>query len=325
MAKLSLLSLADRLRTEADAYEVLEQMRWGDQPVCPHCGSVRKHYFLTPANGRSRKTRTGAPTERRVWKCADCRKQFTATTGTIFHATKVPLRIWLLVIYDACTAKNGISAREVERKYGLTAKTAWFLMHRLREAMKREPMAGLLSGRIVADETWYGGKPSNRHGHDPRQNVQRTGEDKITILSLVSRETGEVRSRVVPNVRRDTLREAISEHVDLPNTHLHTDALRSYQLLARESDLGEHSYVSHDDREYVRGDVTTNHAEAFFSQLKRSLDGTFHHVSREHLDRYLAEFDFRFSTRKLTDVERIDLLVSQTGGRRLMYRQPAQA
>lgn len=130
---------------------------------------------------------------------------------------------------------------------------------------------------------------------------------------------------MVPNVRPDSLREAISEHVDLPNTHLHTDALRCYQLVAKETELGEHSFVWHDDREYVRGDVTTNHAEAFFSQLKRSLDGTFHHVSREHLDRYLAEFDFRFSTKKLSDEEQIDLLVGRVGGRRLMYRQPAEA
>jgi transposase-like protein len=165
MAKVSFLALADRLRTEGDAYRVLEEMRWGDRPVCPHCGSVRKHYFLTPANGHARKTRIGSASERRVWKCADCRKQFTVTVGTIFHGSKIPLRVWLLVIFDACSAKNGISAREVERKYGLTAKTAWFLMHRLREAMKREPIAGLLSGRVIVDETWYGGTPKNRHGH----------------------------------------------------------------------------------------------------------------------------------------------------------------
>ena len=157
MAKTSLLTLADRLRTEGDAYTVLEEMRWGDQPVCPHCESVREHYFLNPENGKSRKTRTGAALRTPGLEVRRCRRQFSATTDTIFHRSKVPLRIWLLVIYDCCAAKNGMSAREVERKYGLTAKTAWFLMHRLREAMKREPMAGLLSGRVVADETWYGG------------------------------------------------------------------------------------------------------------------------------------------------------------------------
>ncbi len=324
MAKITLLSLADRLRTEGDAYRVLEEMRWGDTPICPHCGSVRKHYFLTPKNGASRKTRTGSASERRVWKCADCRKQFSATTDTIFHGSKVPLRIWLLVIFDACTAKNGISAREVERKYGVTPRTAWHLMHRLREAMKREPMAALLSGRVIADETWYGGTPKNRHGHKRAKTDRLQGQtDKTPILALVSRETGEVRSQAVPNVTAATLQPAIQANVNTRRTHLHTDSGMQYRKLAEP--FAAHSTVDHRAGEYVRQDVTTNHAETYFSQLKRSLDGTFHHVSREHLGRYLAEFDFRFSTCKLTDVERIDLLVSRVGGRRLMYSEPAGA
>lgn len=204
------LRLADRLRTEADAYVLLEELRWGDRPICPHCGSVGSHYFLNPQNGRSRKTRTSAASKRRVWKCRDGRKQFSVLTGTIFHGTKIPMRTWMFVIADACSAKSGISAREIERKYGLTPRTAWHMMHRLREAMKREPIAGLLSGRVVADETYYGGKPSNRHGHDPRQHVQGRGAgDKIVIMALVSRETGEVRSQIIPNVRRETLRKAL--------------------------------------------------------------------------------------------------------------------
>ncbi len=324
MAKITLLSFADKLRTEGDAYRVLEEMRWGETPICSHCGSVRKHYFLTPKNGTARKTRTGAASERRVWKCADCRKQFTATTNTIFHGSKIPLRIWLLVIYDACSAKNGISAREVERKYGLTAKSAWFLMHRIREAMKREPMAGLLSGRVIADETWYGGTPKNRHGHERAKKDRLQGAtDKTPILPLVSRETGEVRSQAVPNVTAATLRPAIQANVNTRRTHLHTDSGMQYRTLAEP--FAAHSTVDHRAGEYVRQDVTTNHAETYFSQLKRSLDGTHHHVSREHLHRYLAEFDFRFSTCKLSDVERIDLLVSRVGGRRLMYSEPAGA
>jgi transposase-like protein len=257
-----------------------------------------------------------------VWKCADCRKQFSATTDTIFHGSKVPLRIWLLVIFDACTAKNGISAREVERKYGVTPRTAWHLMHRLREAMKREPIAALLSGRVIADETWYGGTPKNRHGHKRAKKDRLQGQtDKTPILALVSRETGEVRSQAVPNVTAATLQPAIQANVNTRRTHLHTDSGMQYRKLAEP--FAAHSTVDHRAGEYVRQDVTTNHAETYFSQLKRSLDGTFHHVSREHLGRYLAEFDFRFSTCKLTDVERIDLLVSRVGGRRLMYSEPA--
>jgi transposase-like protein len=321
MSKITLMDLADRLRTEGDAYLLLEEMRWGDQPVCPHCGSVRKHYFLTPDNGKNRKTRTGSRSERRVWKCADCRKQFTVLVGTIFHGTKIPLRTWLFVIYDACAAKNGISAREVERKYGLTAKTAWFMMHRIREAMKREPMAGMLSGRVIVDETFYGGKPKNRHGHDPSKRLPGQS-DKTPIMALVSRETGEVRAQVVPDVKGSTLRSAMAGHIDFKNTQLHTDGAVQYRQIA--GDFQSHSAVDHQGGEYVRGDVTTNHAETYFSQLKRSLDGTHHHVSREHLHRYVAEFDFRYTTSKLGDIERLDLLVGRVGGRRLMYSQPAR-
>jgi transposase-like protein len=162
---MNVLQLADKFRTEADAYLYLEQLRWGDRPVCPHCGSVGEHYFLKPSNGKSRKTRTGAASERRVWKCRDCRKQFSVLTGTIFHGTKIPVRTWCFLVFEMAASKNGISAREVERKYGLCPRSAWFALHRLREAMKRDPSAAPLSGIVIADETWYGGKPSNRHGH----------------------------------------------------------------------------------------------------------------------------------------------------------------
>jgi len=319
MDEVNILALADKLRTEADAYEFLEDLRWGDTPVCPHCGSVRKPYFLTPANGASRKTRTGTASQRRVWKCADCRKQFSVLTGTIFHGSKVPVRTWIFVVFEMCSSKNGVSAREIERKYNLTAKTAWFVTHRIREAMKRDPLAGLLSGRVVADETWIGGKPKNRHGHKRGQGGQGK-TDKTPVLALVSRETGEVRSRVVADVRGSSLRRVIAEHVNAESTHLHTDSAASYVKIA--ADFAGHSTVDHYAGEYVRGDVSTNQAENYFAQLKRSIDGTHHHVSREHLDRYLSEFDFRYSTRGVSDTERMRMLGRQTGGKRLTYRKP---
>jgi hypothetical protein len=318
---MNIVQLADKLRTEGDAYRYLEGLRWGDTPICPHCGSVAEHYFLNPANGKSRKTRTGAASERRVWKCRErgCRKQFSVLTGTVMHGTKIPVRTWCFLAFEMAASKNGISAREVERKYGLCPRSAWFALHRLREAMKRGAAAPL-SGRVVADESYYGGKPKNRHGHDPRKHTQGYGRDeKAIIMALVDRETGEVRSQVIPNVRRDTLRDAIAAHADLPNTHLQTDALRSYQLIAGE--FASHEFVKHEDREYVRGDATTNHAEGFFSQLQRSLDGTHHAVSREHLPRYLAQFDFMYSTCKQTDAERMGRIIEQTHGRRLTYQK----
>ena len=324
---LSIPQLADRIRTEGEAYEYLEQLRWGDQPVCPHCGSVRQPYFLKPRNG-GRKTTRGKVSERRLWKCSEkgCRKQFSVLTGTIMHGSHIPVRTWIFVIFEMVSSKNGVAAREIERKYGLTPKSAWFLTHRVREAMKRDPLAGLLSGRVVADESWYGGKPSNRHGHDPRvqdarikrKSMKGYKENKAIVLTLISRETGEARSRVIPTVNRDNLRAAIAEQVDMPVTHLHTDGWHAYKRFADE--FASHSSVDHGAREYVRGDVSTNQAENYFSQLQRSLDGTHHHVSHEHLDRYLAEFDFRYSTCKESDSDRMARLVGRVHGRRLSYR-----
>lgn len=170
--------IADQVQDEHDAYLLLEELRWHGKPVCPHCGHD-KAYFLTPKGG----TRgTGKPhadgkrtqSVRRVWKCANCRKQFSVLTNTIFHGTKVSLRTWLMVMVQMSSAKNGISAREVERMHGVTPETAWFMLHRLRESMKRDPLAGLLSGTIVADETYIGGTPKNRH----EQGRNRPGSSK---------------------------------------------------------------------------------------------------------------------------------------------------
>lgn len=316
----SIPALADRIRTEADAYEFLEDLRWNGEPVCPHCRSERKPYFLKPQNGSTRKTRTGSASARRVWKCAECRRQFSVLTGTIFHGTKIPVRTWVFVVFEMCASKNGVSAREIERKYELTAKSAWFALHRIREAMKKEPLAGLMTGRVISDETWYGGKPSNRHGHDPSKRMQGQ-TDKTPIHSLVSCETGEVRSRVVPDVTGENLRHALATHTDPRRTYLETDMQLPYRRLAGELRFAGHKTVDHSKGEYVKDGATTNHAEGYFSQLKRSLDGTHHHVSREHLPRYLAEFDYRFSTRKLSDSARAADVLRRVGGKRLTYRE----
>jgi transposase-like protein len=310
---LSLPAITQRIADEASAYEFLEELRWNGNPVCPHCGVVGGHYFLKP-RGRGRRTRTGKVTQRRVWKCRDCRRQFTVLVGTIFHRTKVPVRTWVLVLADMIAAKNGMSAREIERKYGVTPRTAWFIAHRIREAMKAPEFRDKFSGgTVIADETWIGGRPHNRHKGDPR----RHGPSTMTpVVSLLSRQEGEVRSKVVPNVRRETLRSAIRAQVDLPNTTLHTDNAMAYTRIGWQARA--HESVNHGMSEYVRGDVTTNHAEGYFSQLKRSIDGTHHHVSIEHLPRYLAEFDFRYSTRQMSDGQRLVTLLGRAG-RRLTY------
>jgi len=321
---LTVLQIADRLGNEADAYRFMEQLRWGDgDPTCPHCDNIGAS-FIQPANGVSRKTRTGANSERRVWRCFTCRKQFSVITGTVFHGTKVTLRTWILVIFEMCASKNGVAAREIERKYGVCSRTAWFMMHRIREAMKRDEVVEMFTGTVVADETFIGGKPKNRHQQGrtrPGSNRGRRPEDKTVVLSLVNKDTGEVRSRVIPTVTGESLREAITEQVDLAASHLQTDAQNAYRPLGHE--FLSHEWVSHERHEYVRGDVTTNPAEGYFSQLKRSVDGTHHHVSPEHLPRYLAEFDYRYSTRKLSDTARLNALMGQVGGKRLTYKRVA--
>lgn len=332
--KLTLRTLADQVHNETEAYLLLEELRWHGTPVCPHCGND-KAYFLTPKNGETRATgpkRT--PSVRRVWKCAACRKQFSVLTGTIFHGTKVPLRTWLTVLVQVSSAKNGMSAREVERMHGVTAETAWHMIHRIREAMKREPLVGLLGGTVEVDETYMGGKVQNKHGGMRRYRGRRaplTGEwdersprqrgpmdDKIPVVTLVNRETGEARSHVMKRVTGENIRSVLMTHMD-PNTAvLMTDQAAVYKPVGRE--MPSHHSVNHNEGEYVRGNAHTNTVEGFFSQMKRSIDGTHHHVSEDHLHRYVAEFDFRYSTRRMDDSDRAMLIIEQGGDRRLPYR-----
>ncbi|HEX8081183.1 MAG TPA: IS1595 family transposase [Jatrophihabitans sp.] len=320
----SIPSLAARIATEADAYKLMEELRWpGGQPdSCPQCGAGEKFYYLAPRDGGEvRKTRTGADTARRLWKCATCRKKFSVLTGTVFHGSKIPIRTWLFVTLELAASKNGVSAREIERKYNLTPKTAWFMVHRLREGMRRDDTADFLSGVIVADETWIGGDPGNQHARKRvAMGPDRWTTQKTTILSVIDKATGEARSAVVPNVRASTLRKAMEQElaVNLGASTLHTDSATYYKRIA--ATTKGHESVNHNQGEYVRNGVSTNMAEGFFSQLKRSIDGTHHHVSKEHLPRYLAQFDWLYSNRNATDTERMRTLLGNVGGRRLTYR-----
>lgn len=315
--------LMDLVADEPAAYEFMERMRWGAEPVCPHCHSTNVRY-IAPLNGTSRATRTGAQSKRRVWKCRDCKKQFSALTGTVFHGTKIPVRTWVFVIFEMCSAKNGVSAREIERRYGVTNKTAWFMLHRIREAMGADHMKGMMGGdggTIVADETFIGGRITNKHKSKvkPVPYGQPDPHAKTPVLSLVDTRTGEVRSRVVRDVTAATLGKVMAEHVDMAGSVLHTDESASYKPLSRQ--FAAHETVNHFEGEYVApSGATTNHVEGFFSQLKRSLDGTHHRISRKHLHRYLGEFDYRYTTRKMSDTDRFANLLLQVAGVRLTYR-----
>ena len=314
--KTTIASLSQEIVTESDAYRHLEHLRWGDTPVCAHCEAIDV-YLIPPANGVSRKTAGGTMSERRVWKCRVCRKQFSVLTNTMMHATKVPVRTWVLVIFDMITAKNGISAREVERKYGLCARTAWHLLHRIREAMAG-PYRTMFQGVVMADEAYIGGDPKNRHAWQRREDEKDgRGTDKTPVVSIVDRETGEVRSHVVKHVDGHTLGMILMGNVDPVGSTLVTDSWKGYNLGG--SFFSKHERIDHSAGEYVRNGYTTNPVESFFSQLKRSVDGTHHHVTVKHLGRYVAEHDFRRSTCKAADVDRMAALARQMD-RRLPYK-----
>jgi transposase-like protein len=324
----SIPKLATMLTTEADAYLFLEKLRWtdGTPDACPHCESTRKFYFLAPANGTDRTTSTGAATQRRVWKCAACRKKFSVLTGTPMHGTKISIRTWVLVTFEVVSSKNSVSAWEISRKYGIHNESAWFLIHRIREAMKMDPVAGLLGGAVQVDESWIGGEPKNRHANDPREIARKarpgrdgfSASDKQPIVALVHYETRAVRAVAVPDVTGMNLLPAIEDVMDLKRTHLHTDGGAGYKSIAHQ--FRAHEYVDHSAGEYTRGNISTNLVEGFFSQLKRSVDGTHHHVSTEHLDRYLTQFAFMYTYCRDTDSQRLRFVVGNMTGRRLPYK-----
>jgi transposase-like protein len=313
---LTLSAIAKQFSDEEEAYKYVEQIRWANGIVCPHCGSVNKAYYLEPKEGQ-RKTRMGKKTYRRVWKCAECHEQFSVLVGTIFEDSKIPLSKWLLAINEMCADKNGVSSLGLARKLGITQKSAWFMGHRIRYAMTRAPLSDKLQGTVEADETYFGGKAENMHQSKRERVIQGRGTvGKVPVFSVVER-GGEVRSQTMKNVTGKNVEKALNENVDHSAT-LMTDTSSVYPQLGKE--FASHETVDHSAGEYVRGKAHINSAEGHFSQLKRSIDGTHHHVSEKHLDRYLAEFDFRYTTRKEEDGHRTKKTIERIAGKRLTYK-----
>lgn len=300
---------------EEAAYTKLEAIIWPEGPVCPHCGCMGRIYKMT-ANAEKR-IRIG------LHKCGDCRKQFTVKVGTVFESSHVKLNLWFQAAYLMASSKKGISAHQLHRTLGVTYKTAWFMAHRLREAMATvgmEPMGG--EGKWVeADETFVGGKEKNKHvGKRKRGNIG--GQGKEIVFSLVER-GGKVRSHHVPSVTAKTLRPILVAQLDA-KTYLMTDDAGQYRNMPK--DFPAHQTVNHSIDEYVRGEAHTNTIEGYFSILKRGIVGTFHHVSQQHLKRYLAEFDFRYNSRTalgVNDDQRADRALKGIVGKRLKYQQPS--
>jgi transposase-like protein len=292
-----------QFQDEDKAREYLEVLRWPNGPVCPHCGSIGKHYRLV---GKSH--RAG------LWKCTDCREQFTVTVGTVFERSKIKLHLWLQAVHLTCASKNGMSSMELHRLLGVTQKTAWFMLHRIREAMKPEGkgLMGNGGGVVEADETYWGNSKRSKAAQDYKG---RGYAHKEKIVSLVER-GGKVRSFHVKAVTAKTLKPILLSQI-AKDAHLMTDEASMYTAVGKE--FASHNVVTHSSGEYVRGKAHTNTIEGYFSRLKRGLVGTYHHVGAQHLNRYVTEFDFRYNTRKGTDVERASAVIGGIGGKRLMY------
>lgn len=315
---MNLATLPRYLSDEAAAWELLERLRWPEgKVVCPHCGAIDAgHYFIASRSGE-RRTRTGHVTFRRLWRCRSCKKQFSVLVGTIFESSKIPVSKWLLALWLFSAGKNGVSALELQRHLGIAYQSAWFLAHRLRKAMTRRPLATLLTGAVVSDETWVGGAPKNRHANR-RVSSKQGLTDKTPVVALIHKETGQVRTREVANVNGENLRQVLAETCIPAETHLQTDASNVYTTIGPA--FASHGAVNHAAGEYVRDGISTNPAESFFAQFKRSLIGTHHNVSKPHLPRYASEFEFRWNTWKMTDAERMQAVVNASAGKRLTYR-----
>jgi transposase-like protein len=303
---MSVLS-APHFHNEKAAYAYVEARVWPEGPVCPHCGCFGRIYEL-----KGKSTRIG------VRKCGDCRKPFTVKVGTIFEASHVPLRLWLQAMFLMASSKKGISANQLHRTLGVTLKTAWFMAHRIREAMRDGVLApfGGTGGLVEADETFIG----HKKGVPARQGFGH----KMMVLSLVDRDTGAKRSMVLPDYKPQTIADMVSANL-AREAVLMTDEAGHFKRVG--VTVAGHHTVNHAKEEYGRWEngvsISTNIIEGSFSIFKRGMRGIYQHCGEQHLHRYLAEFDFRYTHRIATgfnDVARADTLLAGVVGKRLTYQ-----
>ena len=291
-----------------------EAIRWPDGVYCPYCGGFDRVAVL------------GGKSMGPGWyHCKDCRKKFTAAVGTIYERSHIPMTKWLLATHLMCASKKGVSAHQLHRMLDLPYKTAWFMAHRIREGLRELNLSDPLGGEgktVEADETYIGGKEKNKH-RKKRVRGNIGGMGKEIAFALVER-GGRVRSQVVPEVAAKTLRPILVAQLDA-KTFLMTDDAGQYRHMHKDF---RHEVINHGIGEYVRGEAHTNTVEGYFSILKRGITGTYHHVSQQHLKRYLAEFDFRYNERgalEVTDAERAVKAVAGVVGKRLTYQETNRA
>ena len=303
------MKLAQEYSDEDKARELLERWRWPNGPVCPHCkndGKQKANCKLEAQPDSREGVRDG------VYFCGACREQFTVTVGTIFEGSHLPLSKWLMAIFLMATAKKSVSAHQLHRMLGITYKTAWFLAHRIRYAMRPGlPLGDLLTGTVEVDETYIGGR-------GPMRTVKSR---KTPVVALVERD-GRCHTRIVADVTQKNLKMAINATVS-KEAIVNTDESGVYRRQLKA--FKRHDVVNHSKEEYARTnpDGTVSHVnscESFFSLLKRGVVGSWHHVSREHLPKYADEFAFRWTHRKMTDGERMQRAVQAAAGKRLTYK-----
>lgn len=286
--------------SEDEARDLFEALRWENGVVCPPCGNCDQAR-ITNLEGKS--TRPG------VCKCKECRKPFTVTVGTVMERSKIALRDWAYVFVAVCASKKGISALQISRELGVQYKTTFFMCHRVRHAMQGEAMQPLQKGVVDVYETFVGGKP-----HNPGQE-----KPKMPVVALVEK-GGRARPKVVLDVTKATLHKHILINVEKSATIM-TDEWKGYGGIGKHFE-GGHKTVNHSAREYATPQgISSNEVESYFANLKRGIYGVFHHVCSKHLQKYVDEFDFRWSNREVSDTERTFRAIAQSGGKRLTYRQ----
>jgi transposase-like protein len=320
MADATFLSIMKWSDEECRKY--LEGKRWPDGPHCPKCGTA-EHWTIKRKSATKNVVKT-------LYRCKnkDCLKQYTATVGTIFEDSKIPLSKWFAAIYLMCASKKGVSAHQIHRELEVTYKSAWFMCHRIREAM-REQNPALLSGIVEADETYIGGKPRGHMAHRSKdenmsQRIKRAWNSKAQVFGMVER-GGRVRTMTTggkgKRISQKQIQAELLANVDLPHAKLMTDEHDYYFGIERHL---PHGVIRHRS-EYVRGAVHTQSIESYWAILKRGLYGTFHHVDAGYLGQYLNEFEYRYNARTISDAERFSALMAQTQGRVTWFCQTPQA